>query len=142
MSEAGSAKDVGLTHVALPVTNIEASTAFYFKYAKMKVVHRRREVVWLSDKTRPFVIVLMESPDVPFPLMPFAHLGVACGSPEEIDELCETARDDGCLIAGPMDYGPPVGYWAFLRDPDGHTIEISFGQEVGLTVAESRSQVF
>ncbi len=138
MGEAGSATDVGLTHVALPVTNIEASTAFYFKYAKMKVVHRRREVVWLSDKTRPFVIVLMESPDVPFPLMPFAHLGVACGSPEEIDELCETARDDGCLIAVPMDYGPPVGYWAFLRDPDGHTIEISFGQEVGLTVAEIR----
>ena len=138
MGEAGSAKDVGLTHVALPVTNIEASTAFYFKYAKMQVVHRRREVVWLSDKTRPFVIVLMESPDVPFPLMPFAHLGVACGSPEEIDELCETARDDGCLIAGPMDYGPPVGYWAFLRDPDGHTIEISYGQEVGLTVTESR----
>ncbi len=138
MSEAGSAKDVGLTHVALPVTNIEASTAFYFKYAKMQVVHQRREVVWLSDKTRPFVIVLMESPDVPFPLMPFAHLGVACGSPEEIDELCETARDDGCLIAGPMDYGPPVGYWAFLRDPDGHTIEISYGQEVGLTVTESR----
>ena len=137
MGEAGSAKDVGLTHVALPVTNIEASTAFYFKYAKMKVVHRRREVVWLSDKTRPFVVVLMESPDVPFPLMPFAHLGVAFGSPEEIDKLCETARDDGCLIAGPMDYGPPVGYWAFLRDPDGHTIEISFGQEVGLTVEES-----
>ncbi len=141
MGEAGSTKDVGLTHVALPVTNIEASTAFYFKYAKMKVVHRRREVVWLSDKTRPFVVVLMESPDVPFPLMPFAHLGVACGSPEEIDELCETARGDGCLIAGPMDYGPPVGYWAFLRDPDGHTIEISFGQEVGLTVEESNKTV-
>ena len=138
MGEAGSAKDVGLTHVALPATNLEASIAFYFKYAKMHVVHRRPEVVWLSDKTRPFVIVLMEAPDVPFPLAPFAHLGVACGSPEEIDELCETARDDGCLIAGPMDYGPPVGYWAFLRDPDGHTIEISYGQEVGLTVAESR----
>ena len=142
MSEAGSAKDVGLTHVALPTTNLEASVAFYFKYAKMQVVHRRPEVVWLSDKTRPFVIVLMESPDVPFPLMPFAHLGVACGSAEEIDELCETAREDDCLIAGPMDYGAPVGYWAFLRDPDGHTLEISFGQEVGVTVDESRESVF
>jgi hypothetical protein len=35
---------------------------------------------------------------------------------------------------GPRDYGPPVGYWAFLSDPDGHTVEISHGQEVGLTV--------
>ncbi len=142
MSKAGSAKDVGLTHVALPATNLEASVAFYFKYAKMHVVHRRPEVVWLSDKTRPFVIVLMEAPDVPFPLSPFAHLGVACESREEIDELCEAAQADACLIAGPMDYGPPVGYWAFLRDPDGHTLEISFGQEVGVTVDESRESIF
>ncbi len=137
LSETGSAKDVGLTHIALPVTNLEASIAFYFKYAKMQVVHRRREVVWLSDRTRPFVIVLMESPEVPFPLTPFAHLGVACRSTEEIDALCAAARGEECLVAGPMDYGPPVGYWAFLRDPDGHTLELSFGQEVGLTVRDS-----
>lgn len=142
MSESAGAKDVGLTHVALPASNLEASAAFYFKYANMQVVHRRPEVIWLSDQTRPFVIVLLESEDVPFPLMPFAHLGVACESREEIDELCATARDDGCLIAGPMDYGPPVGYWAFLRDPDGHTLEISFGQEVGVTVDESRESIF
>jgi len=134
--------DVGLTHVALPTTDLDASVAFYAKYAKMEVVHRRPEVVWLSDKTRPFVIVMMESSDVPFPLMPFAHLGVAFASREEIDERCAAARKEGCLIAGPMDYGPPVGYWAFLRDPDGHTLEISFGQEVGITVAENRESVF
>jgi catechol 2,3-dioxygenase-like lactoylglutathione lyase family enzyme len=142
VSEAANAKDVGLTHIALPATDLEASITFYFKYAKMQVVHRRPEVVWLSDKTRPFVIVLMESQDVPFPLMPFAHLGVACASREEIDDLSQLAGDDDCLIAGPMDYGPPVGYWAFLRDPDGHTLEISFGQEVGITVEESRASVF
>jgi len=142
VSKAGSAKDVGLTHIALPATNLDASVAVYFKYAKMHVVHRRPEVVWLSDKTRPFVIVLMESPDVPFPLMPFAHLGVACESSEEIDELCQAAKEAGCLISGPMDYGPPVGYWAFLRDPDGHTLEISYGQEVGVTVDESRESIF
>jgi len=142
VTEAESAKDVGLTHVALPATNLEASVAFYAKYAKMQVVHRRHEVVWLSDQTRPFVIVLMESADVPFPLMPFAHLGVACAHRAEIDELSELAKEDGCLIAGPMDYGPPVGYWAFLRDPDGHTLEISFGQEVGVTVDESRAATY
>ncbi len=43
MSKAASAKDIGLTHVALPATNLEASVAFYFKYAKMQVVHRRQE---------------------------------------------------------------------------------------------------
>ena len=140
MTDGSRAADVGLTHVALPVTNLDASIEFYSNYAKMQVVHRRPQVVWLSDKTRPFVIVLMESPDVEFPMMPFAHLGVACAAREEIDRLSEAARAEQCLIAGPMDYGPPVGYWSFIRDPDGHTLEISFGQEVGLTVEQSEEQ--
>ena len=127
-------KDVGLTHVALPVTDLDAAIDFYAKYARMQTVHRRPGVVWISDRTRPFVIVLMETPEVDHPLLPFAHLGVACDSREEIDRLCALARSEERLIDGPMDYGDPVGYWAFLRDPDGHTLEISFGQEVGLAV--------
>ena len=125
--------DVGLTHVALPVRDLDASIAFYADYARMQVVHRREGVVWLSDKTRPFVIVLVESDHVA-PLQPFAHLGVGCTSRDEVDALCELARSEGCLVSGPEDAGAPVGYWAFLRDPDGHTLELSFGQEIGLTV--------
>jgi catechol 2,3-dioxygenase-like lactoylglutathione lyase family enzyme len=130
--------DVGLTHVALPVTDLSASVAFYAAYANMAVVHRRPDVVWLSDRTRPFVIVLIESKEVANPLRPFAHLGIACATRREVDELCERARREGVLIGGPRDDGPPVGYWAFLRDPDGHTLEISHGQEVGLTVEAAR----
>ena len=33
--------DLGLTHVALPVSNLNDSIAFYTKYARMQVVHRR-----------------------------------------------------------------------------------------------------
>ena len=127
--------DRGLTHVALPVRNIERSVAFYARYAGMQVVHRRAGVVWLADRTRPFAIVLIETPQVQDPLRPVAHLGVACESREEVDALCQRAREDAVLIAGPLDYGPPVGYWAFLSDPDGHTLEISYGQQVGLAVA-------
>ena len=57
--------DLGLTHVALTARDLDASIAFYGKYAGMAVVHRRvREgvrSVWLSDHTRPFVIVLVEA---------------------------------------------------------------------------------
>jgi len=126
--------DVGLTHVALPVTDIDASVAFYAAYARMKVVHRREGVVWLSDETRPFVIVLVESECVERPLAPFAHLGVGCASRAEVDRLCDAARREGRLIDGPQDSGPPVGYWGFVRDPDGHTLELSFGQEIGATL--------
>ena len=132
--------DLGLTHLALPVTDVEDSIAFYAKYARMRVVHRRggsggeAEVVWVSDRTRPFVVVLIGTERVDHPLLPWAHLGVGCESRQEVDHLCEEARAEGRLLMVPTESGYPVGYWALLSDPDGHTLELSFGQEVGLTV--------
>jgi catechol 2,3-dioxygenase-like lactoylglutathione lyase family enzyme len=136
--------DLGLTHVALPVSNLDASIAFYAKYARMQVVHRRTdaetgtEVAWISDRTRPFVVVLIEVPKVEHPLLPFAHLGVGCASRDEVDRLCEQAQSEGCLRFGPLDSGYPVGYWALIADPDDHTLEVSFGQEIALTVEHSQ----
>lgn len=64
--------DRGLTHIALPVADIDRrqtmrelrSIEFYAAYARMQTIHRRVDaatgvtVVWLSDLTRPFAIVL------------------------------------------------------------------------------------
>ena len=126
--------DLGLTHVALPVMNLEASAAFYARFATMKIVHRRHNVVWLSDLTRPFAIVLIEAPAVPHPLLPWAHLGVGVASRGEVDHLAALANEEGCLLRAPEDSGPPVGYWALIRDPDGHTLEVAYGQEVGFVI--------
>ena len=65
------------------------------------------------------------------------HLGVGCRSRSDVDERAGRAAADGALVLAPRDEGPPVGYWALLRDPDGHNVELSFGQEVGLTVAQA-----
>jgi catechol 2,3-dioxygenase-like lactoylglutathione lyase family enzyme len=134
--------DIGLTHIALPAADIERSIKFYSKYAGMEVIHRRVDVkenvavVWLCDRTRPFVIVLIQTQSITV-LSPLAHLGVGCKSREYMDALCEMAKAEGCLIQEQKDSGYPIGYWAFLRDPDGHTLELSFGQEIGLTVGQT-----
>lgn len=132
--------DVGLTHVALLCTDPDRSIEFYAKYAAMQVVHRRIDaesgatVVWLSDRTRPFVIVLIQTAKVTNPLLPIAHLGVGCATRDGLDRLCDEAREHGCLRSGPIDSGYPIGYWALLADPDGNTLELSYGQEVALTL--------
>jgi catechol 2,3-dioxygenase-like lactoylglutathione lyase family enzyme len=96
--------DIGLTHIALPVSNVERSIDFYSTYAGMQVVHRRTDkaegvaVVWLTDLTRPFVIVLIQKNSVDTVLSPFAHLGVGCKSREYMDSLCEKARQEGVLL--------------------------------------------
>ena len=126
--------DIGLTHVALPVRSLDASLAFYGRYANMQPVHRRPGVVWIADGTRPFAIVLIETTSRIEPLLPIAHLGVGVPCRAEIDRLCRLAKEDHCLIREPEDSGPPVGYWALIRDPDGHTLEVAYGQEVATTI--------
>jgi catechol 2,3-dioxygenase-like lactoylglutathione lyase family enzyme len=132
--------DLGLTHIALPVSDLDRSIDFYSTYGGMQIVHRRIDaetgvaVVWLSDGTRPFVIVLIQTASVHPILSPLAHLGVGCPSREYMDDLCAKAKLEGILIQEPKDSGYPIGYWAFLRDPDGHTLELSYGQEIGLTI--------
>jgi catechol 2,3-dioxygenase-like lactoylglutathione lyase family enzyme len=73
--------DVRLTHVALSVRKLEESIAFYARYARMKVVHQRAQegirVAWMTDNTRPFIIVLAEMPEQrDSPLAPFGHIGI------------------------------------------------------------------
>lgn len=70
------------------------------------------------------------------PLLPFAHLGVGCEPAEEINCLCEQAREDGGLRAGPTVSGYLIGYCAFLADPDRTLLEISYRQEDALKVAQ------
>ena len=82
--------------------------------------------------------MLVEADDVGARLGPFSHLGIACASREEVDRLCAEARNEGCLRREPVQSDGPAGYWAFLDDPDGHTVELTYGQEVDRAVAGIR----
>ncbi len=132
----------------MPAHNLDASVEFYRDYAGFKVVHDRTDVdagrsvrvVWLADGSRPFVLVLAESAGrVGNPLGPFAHLGIALDSVAAVDEIARKAKADGRLGNGPIDCGPPVGYLCMVRDPDGHTVEFSYGQDVGTAYRENRA---
>jgi catechol 2,3-dioxygenase-like lactoylglutathione lyase family enzyme len=134
-------RDLGWTHIALPARDLDASIAFYAAYAGFAVVHERvssTRVVWLGDGLRPFVLVLVgASAPVTHPLGPFAHPGIAVESRARVDAIAARARAEGRLRSGPHDDGPPIGYWCFVGDPDGHTIEFAFGQQVGAAVARA-----
>src|SRR5689334_10811057 len=97
--------DLGLTHVAFAVRNLEASIDFYRRYATMTVIHERSDaasslaVAWLSDLTRPFIVVLVQAPGLDdTPLGPFGHLGIGCVSRDEVDRLVAEARREAILV--------------------------------------------
>ncbi len=134
----GARIDLGFTHVALQVADLDRALDFYARFAAMTPVHRRTgsdgvRVAWITDHTRPFVVVLLETA-VSHPLGGWAHLGVGMASRDEVDRAVAAARTEGVVVHGPFDSGPPVGYYAVLVDPDGHQLELAFGQEVAFTV--------
>jgi catechol 2,3-dioxygenase-like lactoylglutathione lyase family enzyme len=133
------------THIALSVGDLEASVDFYRRYAELELVHERREpsgarTVWMSDGKLPFVLVLIAPGRASVRrslgrvlarwFRVFAHLGVSCDSREKVESLCELALREGRLRKPPRDAGPIVGYYGMIADPDGHNLEVSFGQVV------------
>ena len=138
--------DIGFTHVAFMVRDLEKSLVFYRRYAGMDVIHSRepdlptaRKVAWLTDHTRPFALVLVQADTVTdTPLGHFGHLGIACATREEIDRKTAMAAKEGVLRKAPEDLGDPVGYYVFFADPDGNTLELSYGQRVGITAIQAK----
>jgi len=142
-----------LTHIALPVSNLDATLAFYAKYTTMEKIHERFDEethmrsAWIAnteDKTATsarFVIVVMEGKlpsqitgDIKeeyWFLRSIAHLGISLDSRDDVDRIATMAKEDGCLVLGPMYRNAVVGYICLVRDPDGNNIEFSVEQDLG-----------
>lgn len=127
------------THCALHVQDVDASIDFYSRYCGMTVVHShgssaKERTVWIAEAGRESEIVLVlvsggnqqERAEGDM-----THYGFAVTSRQEIDEIAERAREDGCLFWEPRDLPPPVGYLCAVEDPDGYVIEFSYGQPLG-----------
>lgn len=137
-----------LTHVALPVLDVDASVAWYQDFTPLRLLDRREDEfgqsAWIGMPDmieRPFIIVLVslnaDKPKGAQPtLAPFAHLGVEVPDRADIDAIAERGRAAGCLVWEPQQLPPPVGYICALRDPDGNLVEFSHDQGVYAAVAE------
>jgi len=143
-----------LTHVALPVRNLAATLAFYAKYTNLALIHEREDAetglktAWLAnerDRTTGdaarFVIVLIEG-KLPTQitgdieehygfLTSISHLGLSLDSRDDVDRIAAMARDEGCLLLGPMYRNEVVGYICIVTDPDGNNLEFSVEQVLG-----------
>ncbi len=133
------------THIAFRVADIEASIDFYTRHTPLALLTRRTDEnghgAWLGhddQREAPFVLVLAEffAGSAPNPghsdpaLGPFGHIGIELASRDEVDAIADVARTGGFLHADPVGLPDPIGYICMVRDPDGNTLEFSFGQRV------------
>ena len=121
------------THITINCTDIDASVGFYTSLCGLSIVRDRRAEgrhnVWLGPPTAEgqdpvFVLVIVQD-EVKNRL---DHFGFQCESREEVDQIAERARRQNILVEPPTDVGGVVGYFTTARDPDGHTVEFTFGQ--------------
>ena len=143
-----------LTHIALPVRDLDATLAFYEKYTTLRNISERTDpdtglrTAWLANErdvkaegTARFVIVLIcgklptkitgdIKEEYGF-LRSIAHLGLSLESRDEVDRIADMAREDGCLLLGPMYRNEVVGYICVVTDPDGNNLEFSVEQDLG-----------
>jgi catechol 2,3-dioxygenase-like lactoylglutathione lyase family enzyme len=126
------------THVALLVSDVDRTADFYIKYCGLKVLHRRVDPktgfrsVWLGENLN-FVIVAFENKDKPIQSIskPLSHLGFSLNSREEVDEIAKIAEKERLLRYGPVYFDEVVGYICEVLDPDGNSVEFSYGQQLG-----------
>jgi len=152
MAESGAPPSL-LTHLALPVRDLDATLAFYERYTTLVNIHERKDSetglrsVWLANERditaagARFVIVLICGPlpkkitgDIEEHygfLTSIAHLGISVESRTEVDRIADMARADGCLLLGPMYRNEVVGYICIVTDPDGNNVEFSVEQVLG-----------
>jgi catechol 2,3-dioxygenase-like lactoylglutathione lyase family enzyme len=130
-----------LTHIALQVRDVSASTEFYKKWCGMDVVHTRaagasgQNVTWLASPGEEdvFVIVLIpgQCSDNNKNADCIEHLGFSVDSQAELRKLAAEARAAGLLHWDYQEHPYPVGDLFSIQDPDGHEIEFSYGQPLG-----------
>jgi catechol 2,3-dioxygenase-like lactoylglutathione lyase family enzyme len=142
-----------LTHIALPVRDMDSTLAFFDKYTTLVNIHERvdpetgQRSVWLANQRditaagARFVIVLIwgklpiaitgEIKEEYGFLRSISHLGISLASREQVDEIAAMAKADGCLLLGPMYRNAVVGYICIITDPDGNNVEFSVEQVLG-----------
>jgi catechol 2,3-dioxygenase-like lactoylglutathione lyase family enzyme len=139
------------THIALRVSDIDASIDFYQRYTPLELLARRQDDdgygAWLGHRDQhesPFILVLAQffpdrDPFAPAPiaaLAPFNHLGIELPNRSDVDELAARAEAEGCLAMPATQMPDPIGYVCFVNDPDGNIVEFSFDQGVYETARE------
>lgn len=124
--------------MALLVSDVDKTADFYIKYCNLKVLERRfnpntgYRTIWLGENMN-FVIVTFETEKKPIQSIakPLSHFGFALSSREEVDEIARLAQSEGILNYGPVYFDPNIGYICEILDPDGNSVEFSFGQKLG-----------
>ena len=118
-------KTHGLSHIALAVADPDRSLAFYRSVFCVREYFRDDSTIQVLGPGRYDVIAFERRPVSSGTPGGVIHFGFRLTRPEDIDAAVAAVAAAGGTVTSRGEFGPGLPY-AFVRDPDGHEIEIWF----------------
>ena len=118
-------KTLGLTHLALSVSDLNRSFQFYHDVFGMLAVYRERTFIQAQTPGAQDVLVLEASDggDHVGQSGGIKHFGFRLTDPRDIDKAAKAIENAGGEILHRGEFVPGEPY-VFFRDPDGYEIEV------------------
>lgn len=118
-----------MNHIAIPVKNLEKSKAFYENFG-FKVFNQwekplqKKMAFQMKDKSN-FIIELVYHPDhkhIKYSEIPRTlHVGIAV---KNLSRIVNKLQKEGIKITVPITKGVSVKQFAFVKDPNGFSVEL------------------
>jgi catechol 2,3-dioxygenase-like lactoylglutathione lyase family enzyme len=115
----------GLTHLALRVSDVERSFAFYEAVFGMVAVYRHDDFLQAQTPGARDVLVFERGTEPAGETGSIAHFGFRLTDPKDIDAAAAAVRNAGGVVEDQGEFCPGEPY-VFVRDRDGHLVEIWF----------------
>jgi len=116
-------KTLGLTHLALTVSDLNRSFQFYHDVFGMLAVYREPHFVQAQTPGARDILVLEEGTNEVGKSGGIKHFGFRLTDPRDIDKAAKTIENAGGKIKHRGEFVPGEPY-VFFSDPDGYEVEV------------------
>ena len=117
------AKTYGLTHLALAVSDLDRTLAFYQQVFDVEVMYKEDNFLQVTTPGAHDIIVF-EKKKAPYGQTgAITHFGFRLRHPDDIEEIIEKIKKANGIITSQGDFvaGSP---FVFFKDPDGYEVEV------------------
>ncbi len=126
-------KTLGLTHLALTVSDLERSFQFYHDVFGMLAVYREKKFIQAQTPGARDVLVLEEGNKDVGRSGGIKHFGFRLADPRDIDRAAAAIERAGGKIKHRGEFCPGEPY-VFFTDPDGYEVEVWYESDTDTEV--------
>ena len=120
-----TAKTYGLSHIAIAVSDLDRTLAFYKNVFDVEVMYHKENFLQVTTPGSNDIIVFEQKKADYGHTGGIAHFGFRLINAQDIDEMAARVSQAGGIIINKGEFVPGEPY-IFFKDPDGYEVEIAY----------------